>query len=189
MKSLLTIAIVIAGIAFSQDTADMPRQESVCGEEDPCSLEGNPTVSVLIETPPEDHRRMGLSKKQLQTEVELLLRKFDVPITKSEIRDVTWREARNRLTFYVRVVGAEVKWAGGERTGAYYYSTRCEVHQKVRLGRDLAIVVTDAVTWGTSNTVGLAPKGSMRTPKDIITNAVKDQTKQFINAYLEANPK
>ena len=129
----------------------------------------------------EDLKKAGVSEQQLQTEVELLLRKYDIPISKPE--------TKSDLTLYIDVQGAEVKETGGHGTGKYYFFVGVRATQTVRLSRDTSVMVVTAVTWEVVGGLGYIPKGSMPNLKVTIADVVKDQTKEFINAYLEANPK
>lgn len=180
MKSLLTIAIVIGGIAGLASSQE-PGQETVCGKlEDPRSLYGKPAVDVFVEVSGDTLSRTGLSEQQLKTEIELLLRKFDIPLVKRGSLPKT-----ADLTLSLSVMGDEASYAGGRKAGLYYYHVECEISQSVRLTRNPSIKVINATTWQPPDTLGTVAKS----PKATITNVVQDKTKAFINAYLEANPK
>ena len=175
MKSLLTIAIVVAGIVFGQVTG----KETICMSIDSCSLKGRPSVLVAVDCS-KDVRKAGVSWQQLTTEVELLLRKFGVPVG-TDLND-------NDITLYINTAGYEITSASGEGTGKYYYVVRFEAGQCVRLDRNPSIRVVGAITWQVPTTVGYLPAGS-KGIKDTLTDITTDNTKRFINAYLEANPK
>ncbi len=86
MKSLLTIAIAIAGVALNQDTS----KQTACGRFDSCSLQGKPKVHVAVDVGGlnEDLERAGISDEQLKTEAELLSRKFSDPVVENNAMDI-----------------------------------------------------------------------------------------------------
>ena len=174
-KTVLAVAIVIAGIAFGQEASE----RTSCTTRSSCSLKGKPKVDVLIEPLPEALKRAGISDAEIKTEVELLLRNVGVPVANLATSD---------LGLYFLVSGAEVTRASdGRGTAEYYYVLTCDVIQEVRLDRNPSIVVYGATTWKRPGSVVYAT--SRKFLRDSIAEDIQRATKRFINAYLEANPK
>lgn len=143
------------------------------------SVQGKPTVSVLVEGFSEDLKRAGISKAELKTEAELLLRKFGVPVVSNGSHP-------HDLRFYIHVAGREVMEKEGRGRKEYWFVLTCEAQQPVRLHRNPSIAILDAATW----TTAAQRSGYMTSRKSLrnaITNSVQQDTKEFINAYLEAN--
>lgn len=141
------------------------------------SLRGLPGVNVLIE-PFQDGETesRGLTDRQLQTDVELRLRK-------AGIRVLTLQETKaNSIhpTLYVNLNVIPVEATSGQ---LYAFCLSVEVQQTVFLVTSPPSY-TIANTWntGTAGTVGIEHLGSLR-------GKIGDLVDTFINDFLAANPK
>ncbi len=170
MKSLLTIVIAISGLSINQ-------RDVICTSSESCSLLGRPKVLVMVEDIPKDLKGAGISSGQLKTEVELLLRQSGISVTTT---------VDGTIHLIVTVNGFETI-LGNDKTEGFVFIVNVEVWQMVRLHRLTPVIVTGATTWRTATGYGFSPKRP--SARDYITRQVTIRTKQFINAYLEANPK
>lgn len=138
------------------------------------TLKSLPGVLVNVRWP--DTFNMAVSKKTIQTDVELRLRKAGVRVLNNE----EWLATTMNPTLLVScdtIVSADKFQT--------IYSLDVALEQKVSLVRDPAIAEsTLAITWSTSS-IGLLGQFKLQ----LIRDSVNDQTDQFINAYLAANPK
>ena len=138
------------------------------------TLRGLKGVYVLVEQLRPEIERGGLSKNQIQTDVELKLRMAGIKVlSKEESFD-----APGRPWLYVNVNAFKA-----EDIGAYVYHVLVELNQDVYLARrppDFTKYKTS--TWSVSY-LGIKSKlGDIRA-------SVKDLVDMFINAYLSVNPK
>lgn len=134
---------------------------------DDATLKGITTLKVQVESISPDVERDGLTKNQIQTDVEARLRNAGIAAS---------AQAKERL--YVNVSTLPV------RRGLYSYSVLVMVQQSVYLVRDPAITAYGATTWF-ENTDGIASAAQLRDVQDAIGGLVD----KFITAYLEQNPK
>jgi len=118
--------------------------------------------------------RSGLSKTQIQTDVELKLRMAGIEVFSEE----EYLDVSGRPRLYVSVNGFKA-----EDTRDYVFSVSVGLIQDVYLVRTVPdFTEYGAVTWSHS-IVGISPKlGTIRT-------GVKDMVDRFISAYLSVNPK
>jgi len=140
------------------------------------SLVGLKGVFVLVEDLPDVAERAGLSKTQLQTDVELRLRQGGVPVLSQEQR----RTAPGNPTLYVNVNVLQVS------PEFYAFSALMELEQNVQLLRAPSITQVGVPTWSATGTLGTWSRDNF---SDKVRQRVKDMTDQFVNAYLAVNPK
>lgn len=137
------------------------------GEENRQSLMGIKGVKVLVEdSESPDAIADGLTQDQLQTDVELRLRKAGVTI----VKDVG--------APYLYVAINPIK----DSTGLYAYSCAVELHQKAVISNGMKLyTATRSVS-----TAGMVGRLNM---SKYIREVVGDMVDKFLNAYLSANPK
>jgi hypothetical protein len=125
-----------------------------------------------------DAERDGLTKSQLQTEVELHLRQAGITVN-PDTREVpyllvgTYQPTLSRLFLDTSNNPARL----------YAFTVRLELWQPVRLIRN-SMIVPLAPTWSVELVGAAGAKGLSGVQSTVI-----DQVDQFINAYLEQNPK
>jgi len=142
-------------------------------ELDRATLRGLSGIGVLVESLDPEDERAGLTQAQLQTDVELRLRKAGIKVmTKQETL-----QTPGIPILYVQL-GIIHDPLG------YSLAVIVGLHQQVILVRDPSIV-TQGITWSI-NGVG---RGS---PDNFVKEArgrVADFVDQFMNVYLAMNPK
>ena len=141
-------------------------------QESRATLRGIPTIAVEVASLDPEAERVGLTKNQLQTDVELRLRKAGINVVSSPSGETAWSLLGLRVTF-VKV----------EQLPLYAFDIRLEFFQMVILLRDPGLRTVGS-TWSINYT-GFAGAGRTRGVRD----AVADLVDEFINAYLEQNPK
>jgi hypothetical protein len=136
------------------------------------SLRGLQGVAVLFSKYPKELEQNGLTMMQVNTEVELRLRKAGIKILTAE-------EAFKSPGAPIFLVRLESE----ENLGLYAVSIRLEFQQSVSLYRKPSTTVRCA-TWQVSNltTVG---GNNLRQVKDLVGDGVDI----FANDFLKANPK
>ena len=167
MKTVLAaLALLFPTVASSLDGQ---------GEETLAGLKG---VSVYVERIKDEVQRDGLEEGQIRTDVELRLRQAGVPIlTKQQSFDSAGSPILDIDVHAVKVTSEGV-------ASFYAYHVHIELNQEVRLVRKPSLKV-HATTWSGGSSVGAIGADQLRSVRDV----VRDQTDQFINAYLAANPK
>ena len=131
-------------------------------------LKGLGAIDVLVEELNPNVERLGLTKQALQTDVELLLRKYGIEIDKSNMFHC--------LYIQVNVLPSD--------SGFVAYNISVEFRDVVIPTRNPTIMIVGARVWK-SGSVGYAGKEKVRS----IRENVEDFVKEFINDYLAANPK
>lgn len=136
------------------------------------ALVGLKGVHVLVEEMDPQPERMGLSKAQIQTDVELRLRKGGVMVlTKEEMQ-----ETPGMPYLYL-----DVDTFFNSDIHLVAFSIRVELHESVTLARGFKTV---GAIWET-HSIGDVGKDNIRE----IRNSIGDKVDKFINDYLAANPK
>ncbi len=138
------------------------------------SLKGLQGIPVLIEELPPEFKEAGLTEYQVQTDVELKLRKAGIKVL-SEMDD-----APGNPSLYIQIWGTKSK----NLPDSFSVIFGIELQQKVLLFRDHHLILW-APTWGLSNW-GLIPETNFT---QRVREKIKDLTDRFINAYLSVNPK
>ena len=137
------------------------------------SLKGLGEIDVLVDELTVDLMDAGLSRTELQSEVQRILRTADIPVR---------RNADAYL--YIQLSGFEHRDQDRKGTGEYSYAIDASLRQTVRLARDQKIVVLGAATWQGTGKMGTRLKESL---KQDIADIVREMTSHFVTAYLEAN--
>lgn len=144
------------------------------------SLRGLKGVELVMEVINPEAERKGLTRSQLQTDVELRLRKAGIKVLTRQERLKT----PGYPFLYVNVSTVKTpETLGGLLGGLYGYSISVELREKVILARNRSIE-TYAATWskGVVGTVGADKLRSVR-------EGVGDLVDEFINDYLAMNPR
>jgi hypothetical protein len=158
-------AILLFGSAVPAWPLDTPEPRA--------TLKGIAAIVVLVESLKPDAERDGLSRDQLQTDVELRLRK-------AGIKAVSFGGVESsEMLLYLNVNSSKSR-----EVEIYGYSIDLEFLQQVLLARDPR-VRTRTATWSTSQTGIVGSRNLSRGVRD----SVADLVDRFINAYLEQNPK
>jgi len=134
------------------------------------TLKGLQGVGVVVEEIPPGTETSGLTKQQLQTDVELQLRQNGIKVLGNEQYKNAW--------LYINV-----NFIMNENSGLVTYSISITCQQDSLLVRD-PTKECSASTWN-SGSVGLCGVSKIGT----IREKVKDQVNSFINDYLAVNPK
>jgi ferredoxin-fold anticodon binding domain-containing protein len=138
------------------------------------TLKGLQGVYVIIEDLEPEVEKLGLTRQQLQTDVELKLRQNSIKVLSEE----EWFKTREKPHLHINV---SVVTREESRSAVYVISVN--LYQYVFLARDIT-KVCDASTWKkeTFGSVGLSRIETIR-------ESVKDDIDKFINDYLAVNPK
>jgi hypothetical protein len=147
---------------------------SVNGKSNRATLQGLKGIGVLVENLPQEVEKEGITKNQLQIEVELKLREARIPILSREECLKTPGEPYLYININVNTAKTE--------SDIYPYSLDVMLIQKVSLMRDPK-QTTYSVTWSTGG-VGSVSKQSIHP----LRNSVGDIVDVFIQAYLAENP-
>ena len=172
MAVLLTICIGVLWAA--ENKTDAPQYTYlVIDQKD--TLKGLQGVRVLVEGLKPEIENRGLTRQQLQTDVELRLRQNGIKV----LTEKEWLSAPGGPLLYVNVNIMIHK-----ETLLVAFHTLLQLKQAVFLARDLTKKVYGASTWERSlvGSVGLSKIESIR-------EKVKDQVDTFSNDYLTVNPK
>jgi len=156
-RIVLTVTLLLWSIpAWGQDSAAHR-----------ATLKGVPIVEVVVEAMDPVAERDGLTRSQLQTDVEWRLRQAGITVGPT-------------LTGHLYVNVDTVK---GDRGQTYAYNVLVQYLQQVILARDPKAPIF-APTWETGG-VGMIAADHLRDVHQDVANYVA----QFITAYLEQNPK
>ena len=138
------------------------------------TLAGLTGVYVLVEHIDDDAQRDGLDTLQVRTDVEVKLRQAGIRVLSEEEMLAT----AGVPYLYINIQTAK------NRLSVYAFSVRIELHEAATLIRKSSMRVL-ATTWSSPGLIGTV--GSQKLVS--VREDVRDQTDQFINAYLAANPK
>ncbi len=154
--ALGSVLLLLAAPAWGQD-----------GAAQRATLKGITIVEVVVEAMDPVAEQDGLTRSQLQTEVESRLRQAGITVGPT-------------LTGHLYV---NVDTEKGEHGQTYAYNVSVQYMQQVVLARDPKAPVF-ATTWDTGG-VGMIGTDRLREVRQDVANYVD----QFIKAYLEQNPK
>jgi hypothetical protein len=136
------------------------------------SLQGLPGVYVLVESIDSEAERDGLTMAQVQTDVELRLRKAGIQVLTKE----GWQATPGTPYLYVNI--SLLKDSLSPR---YFFEIRVQLLQDAYLVRELSSWST--VTWE-RRVMGRVSIASLRSIRD----HVRDMVDAFVNDFLAANP-
>lgn len=156
LRFSVALSLLAASTNLSADDGKLERD----------TLRNITAVHVVIEEIASDALRDGLAKEQIQTDVELRLRKAGVAVVDSAVP-----------MLYVNANVIKGK------NGVYGYSCEIRLEQPVTVLSNQAF--TMAPTWSTGGT-GLVAISIMPM---VVRNDIGDYVDQFINAYLSVHPK
>ena len=166
MRRIAFILPASAGLGLALFLLTVPALASDIPNER-ATLKGLKAVNLTVERIDPEAEKDGLTKSQLQTDVESRLRQAGISV--DHLSDE-----------YLYV---DVNTLKGER-GVYSYSVHVEFHQSVMLVRDPKIIYYGAATWSVGR-MGTVGSGHLREVREDVAALVD----QFINAYLEQNPR
>lgn len=164
MRSFILMSCVLAALGMAVPSQSAPAHAATPDDE---TLKGIASVKVFVEGVDPADRPRGLTRGQLQTDVESRLRKagISVSVDATEYLYVninTLRSRRNVTSFSVVVM----------------------VRQSAYLVRDASITAPAAITWW-KGTDGIIVTDDLSGVRD----AVGDLVDQFIGAYRKQNPR
>jgi hypothetical protein len=158
----LIICVLFAGLATAA--------EGKLGRE---TLRGITSIEVVVESPDSEAIRDGLTKDQIQTDVELRLRKAGVRVIGSDDPEAT------KAPF----LAISANLLKGRSIDGYAYSCQVALFQGVMVLSNST--ATLASTWSIEMT-GIAGTNNMVMA---VRNSIGDLVDKFLNAYLSVNPK
>lgn len=164
----IVLLLALSSLGFAQDTRDTDGLRGLAG------------VAVRVTELPQEVERDGLLKAQLQTDVELRLRKAGIRV----LTEDQWFIEPGQPTLRVGVYLYKV--SDPKTINAYTKSVEVVLRQNVVLSRKPSTIVRGAITWESTLTVGVSNSTVLQ--KDI-RDQVADRIDEFINAFLAANPK
>lgn len=172
---LVVILGICASVIWAVDKTEpqtFPQVTSISAERD--TLKGLQGVGVGVEYLTPEVEKYGLTRQQLQTDVELRLRQNGIRVLSKQEELST--PGMPNLYLNVNIVARE-------DSGLAAYSILLELRQNVFLARDITkLCITPTWLKGSTGSVGLGKIDALR-------EYVKDDVDQFINNYLAANPK
>jgi hypothetical protein len=139
------------------------------------TLRGLPGVGVRVERLPPEAEQAGLTRRQVQTEVERRLRERGLRVfTQQEMLTALGRPT---LAVTIRITSAEAV-----RKDLSVVHLEVAMKQQVLLERNTALPAVEATTWEVAS-LGVGPDALQRVQEDVA--ALVDR---FIDAYQSVNP-
>ena len=163
----IVLLLALCSLGFAQDTRDTDVLRGLAG------------VAVAVNDLKQEVERDGLLKAQLQTDVELRLRKAGIRV----LTEDQWFIEPGQPT--LSVIVALYKGADPKIIDVYAKSVKVVLRQNVLLSRKPSTIIRGAITWESSLAVGVSNSTILQ--KDI-RDTVADRVDEFINAFLAANP-
>ncbi len=175
MKAFLTLVFVtLSSLTVNAQSNDPLEKESLKG------LSGLGVLVNVIEDSP-NLERDGLTKDQIQTDVELRLRRARMPVlTVEEVKELPRRPIL-LVTLIANRSDALSKLLG---ENFYSFSIQIDCKQAARLNGMLNGRVLLVTTWS-NGAVGMTSRRNIRSIRD----SISDYVDKFLNDYLAANPK
>jgi len=137
------------------------------------TLRGLKAIKVVVEGSTPDLEHQGLTRQQLQSDIEEQLRKAGINVD------------RNANEFLgLEIISGRLKEGPVNVVNVMTVAFNLGVYQVVTLNRDEEIESV-AETWSTQGMQSSSPKMSARISRDTVGKLVD----QFIKAYVEVNPK
>jgi hypothetical protein len=180
-QTTIRVCRVLLGLAVLWGFLGLAGIESwaLDNETERATLRGLQGVQVAVEDVRPEAEQFGLTRQQLQTDVELQLRQAGIPVlTKEErfgIPGAPWLYI-NVNTFLRPEVGLSPS------TGLAAYNIKVELRQLASLTTDGSLA--DVITWS----VGFTGSVSNVRLADIRSD-VRNYVDRFINAYLSVHPR
>ncbi|MFQ5802380.1 MAG: hypothetical protein ACE5JQ_05730 [Candidatus Methylomirabilales bacterium] len=140
------------------------------------SLAGLQGVELLVENMKPEVEQGGLTRADVQADVELRLRQAGIQVL---------TKAESFLTPGAPVLYVSISTMKEEDCAFYAFSVKLELRQWIRLDRNLSIIHGSATTWRAPGAVGVVGARNLRNVRE----NVRDEVGKFINDYLAANPK
>ena len=153
------MTLLLLGLPVPAGPGDQPN--------DRATLKGLKTIKVVVEHLTPEAEGGGLTKDQLQTDVEVRLRNAGITVTSSI----------EEAYLYLNVFTVKAS------SGLYAYHIRLEFNQEVILERNRNVSLL-APTWSL-DLGGIVGAQKLHEVRDDVV----DMADKFINAYLEQNPK
>lgn len=132
--------------------------------------------TTINQTQSEEIKPLNITKEEVQTNVELLFRKYGIEVEAEAAEDVNL----NYLNVKVNILPAE----GLPKYGLYAFTILVEFHDSVIPVRNPTITIMDAIVWQDGDMGMCGGHGAKH-----IHNNIENRVKIFINDYLAANPK
>jgi hypothetical protein len=154
--SLAAVLLLGAGTAWASDAKEARE-----------TLKGIKAIQVLVEDLRSEAERDGITKSQMQTDVELRLRQSGIQVVTD-----------NLAYLYVNVDALKLASVPG-----YAYSVEVEFKQPV------TTLLTGQSAVGSTWSVGSIGTTPLTGASQNVREAVRDLVDRFINAYLSVNPK
>ncbi len=139
----------------------------------PISLQGLKEIAVLVEELTPELSKAGVSRAQLQADVERAL----------EAHGIALREDADPY-LYVLISGFEHRDPRGLGTGQFTYAIDLSLRQTVRLTWNPMIEVSGASTWLAMGQMGVRAKKSL---EQDMSKIVAEMIGEFLAAYERAN--
>ncbi len=139
----------------------------------PISLQGLKEIAVVVEELTPELSKAGVSRAQLQADVERAL----------EAHGIALRKAADPY-LYVLISGFEHRDPRGLGTGQFTYAIDLSLRQTVRLTWNPMIEVSGASTWLAVGQMGVRSKESL---EQDMSKIVDEMIGEFLAAYEQAN--
>ena len=163
----IVLLLALSSLGFAQDSRDTDVFRGLAG------------VAVAVTDLGQEVERDGLLKAQLQTDVELRLRKAGIRVLTEE----QWITEPGQPTLSVKVA---LYKSSDPKINGYAKSVNIVLRQNVLLSRNPSTIFRGAITWESFEAVGFSNPTVLQ--KDI-RDTLADCVDEFINAFLAANPK
>jgi hypothetical protein len=144
------------------------------------TLKGIPGLFVLVEHLSPEAEQEGLQVYQIQTDVELEMRKAGIRVLTKE--EHTMIPSHPTLYIYPKIM----KMPENQPCKGYFFDVQIRLLQIVRLTTATKMEILTP-TWEAISMMGSSGGGSEFAL--YLRNCVKETLNQFINAYLAVNPK
>jgi hypothetical protein len=139
-----------------------------------------PGIGVFVERIPSEAEQAGITRRQVQTEVEQHLREQDIRVlTQSEVLRSFGRPS---LAINIQITSAES--VPGEQ---YVVHITVALKQHVLLERNTAMPAFEAATWEVA-VLGVVGRDALQRVREDVTNDVTNLVDRFIHAYRSVNP-
>jgi len=160
-------------------------QENALQKAQKLTLQGLHGVQVLVEQISPEMESDGLTRNQIQTDVELRLRKAGISV----LTDKQSMAAPGAPYLYINVQSLKTK--ASSACQGYVYNLEVSLHQDVKIDRAVIPTLPDyryqasgVSTWRRA-LIGIVPINQIA----VIRGDIADLVDQFMNDYLAANSK